>query len=386
MYPVMVGTIKDIRPVSETSERVQLRGVDDVDLLSTVSVRTPLYSTIPIDEAVGHILTDVGWTGGTNLDQASDYLRWWWADGHYIMDEIQELMDPSLGIFFIMADGTARLINRNRSHTPSITLTPADLLRGISRPQPWEVIRNVFNLTVYPRTEQATAELWRMGEVLLIPAGATTTVYGSFASGAATVPATGVISPVSTTDYLMNENATGTGASLTASLSVVATIYGSSVKLVLTNNAAVEGYVTLKIRGNPLIATPTTLVKEDAASIARYQRHEFTLGSTWLQALLDANNLSEMLIDQISHARSFPRLRIRGTPALQFAPELFDDIALNLPGDNIVGTYHLAEIEHEWTEPTGNITTSTFRFEPAFHTDSYWIFTTELGISSIFGF
>jgi hypothetical protein len=111
------------------------------------------------------------------------------------------------------------------------------------------------------------------------------------------------------------------------------------------------------------------------------------IDTLWQQQINIAEDIRDLALSLFAKARSFPRLKLIGNPAKQFAPDLMDHLALDFPTERITGVYQLAEIEHEWLEPTGNTVETRWRCEP-FHgvSDNYWIFTTQIGIDSYFGF
>lgn len=385
-YDVLTGYLSNIRPTGEAVERVQIDAEDGRDFLKRASSRTSLQTGIQIDQAIDQVLVDIDWPDGASLDAFSDTMAYWWAAGASAWYEINQLVDASLGKFFIAADGQAKYYSRLVNRSVRQTLTEDDIQLGVALRQPWEVIKNDISLLVKTRTLQATAELWRLGDKPLVEAGGSLTVWASFSYSNQSAPATNVISPVATTDYLMNSQADGGGSNLTANFSVAATIFGDAVKLVITNLGAVDGYVTLlKVRGDALTTQAVTMNSQDATSITRYKKRSLAIESNWLQSIDTATDLLSYILNFYKDALKFPVVTLRNQPVLQFGPDLFDFQALDFPSKDIDGNFVTGYIEHKWLERTGNLVETTFYFEPdPAATPGVWFFPAILD-SSTFG-
>ena len=393
IYPVLAGRIKDIQPVNETYDRITISGVDGLDNLQNVTVRTALQENIDLEDALDLILDGAGWGTGASyraIDATTDNLPYWWAAGGSAREEIEDLVWSAFGVFYISADGKATFIARNSTRVaPQIDISGADIRRGIARPQPWEVVRNVVEIFVNSRQVQATATLWDLKTTPQIAAGGSLALYAPYTYNGEEVPAKNVQQPTPTTEFLVNTVADGSGVNLTASCTATLTAYADTARIVVVNNSASTGFITLlKFRGDPIASMAEVVVAdEDAASIAIYDRRRMTIDTTWMQQINTAVDIRDLALDLYAKARSFPRFKLINNPAKQFAPDLMDHLALDFPEERISGIYQLAEIEHEWIEPTGNAVETRWRCEPFQGiVDSYWIFTTQIGIDSYFGF
>ncbi len=105
--------------------------------------------------------------------------------------------------------------------------------------------------------------------------GGSITIWGNYRDPnlqTSLVGGTAMVVPVATTDYTMNALADGTGADLTATFTVTATYFGASVKFVITNNGASDGFITkLQCRGKGLYDyAPETSVSDNASSQTTY--------------------------------------------------------------------------------------------------------------------
>lgn len=138
---------------------------------------------------------------------------------------------------------------------------------------------NRIETTVHPRVVDVlpTTVLFAIANALEIPAGETTQVIGQYriASVPDKIIRVGGLDlqpPAPVIDYLMNTLEDGSGADLTASLSVVASYGANGVAYRLTNTSGSTGFVTkLQARGRGIYDFRTLVsIEEDAALVAAH--------------------------------------------------------------------------------------------------------------------
>jgi hypothetical protein len=386
--PVFVGRVTDIQPYGSDRKKAVIKAEDGLRFLADADISVALSANIGIDDAIDSILTNASWpsTWPRNIESVTDVVPFWWAEGK-ALGEITNLSDSELGIFFHGADGTATYHSRHHSVDPTYTLTSADLLKDISYPQPWETQRNKIKITIHPRAAQASAALWTANTVSSLTPGDSITVWATYSYGSESpVPATSVISPVATTDYLMNAQADGLGANLTANLSVTMTDFGTTAKLVLTNTHATQtGYITLlKVRGSAVASTSEIKVIDSSGDADR----ALVMDLAWVQSANTASDFTNYLLGWLGTAKIFPTVVIEARPDLQFNFDIQDTVGLTIPTLQIDDDYKIGMIEHRWSIENGQATETTITFEPkaSFTPGSFWTFPTTLGTTSILGF
>lgn len=383
---IFTGWISVPRPTGNRGvERLTITGYDGMERLRKTRALTTLKTNRYVHEAVGDILTAVNWADGSSLDAFSDLMPYWWASDK-AAQEIEWLMDASLGRFLIAAGGQAKFYSRLRTRPVLAYITETDIQIGIDQPLPWETVRNDISLLITSLTAQSTGTVWQLGDKPLVVAGDSLELWGTFSYNGASCPAQNVIDPVVTTDYLMNSAADGSGTNLSADFTVTATIYADRIKLVVANGGATDGYITLlKVRGDALTSTVTELNRQDSASIAQYENLNLTIGNKCQQSVGIANDLLTLMLDMFSDIQIYPTVRLRSN-YLQFERDLFDYVNLSFPSKSISGNYVLAYIEHRWLEPTGQVVETTWGFEPPVGAASdYWVFPTRIGLTSKLG-
>lgn len=133
-------------------------------------------------------------------------------------------------------------------------------------------IINTVVVKIKPRKVVDTPKvMWTYPEVIEIDTGESVDVWASFTDPCPTTT-TGIILPVSTTDYLANAQEDGLGTNKTSALNISIVRFAQAAKLTLTNTDASTIYVTfLQVRGTPAeYNEEISLVIEDEESIAKY--------------------------------------------------------------------------------------------------------------------
>jgi len=157
---------------------------------------------------------------------------------------------------YILGDGTLRLEKRTARGTAAAPVATLDeTMHGLTVGRAKSDIINRVRATAHPRRidASATTVLYSLDSAPQIDAGGTLRIlsaYGDPANGNKKCGGMNMVTPVATTDYAMNTAADGSGADLTAVLSVTANFGSAGVQWVLENTGATTGYITnLQCRG-----------------------------------------------------------------------------------------------------------------------------------------
>lgn len=380
------GYIKDIRPISG-SDYVQITAVDKLQKYKDRDITLTLRDDITVSDAIEAILDGIS-DSNYSIDSVLDTISYYWVDKKRVMTAITEIVDASLGIFFVDAEGYAKYYGRDKNDVALLTIDQSEMLREIQVNQPWDVIRNNIDVVVNSRNLLSTDDIWTLGDIPEIAPGSSITIWAEYTSANEQVPAINVISPAATTDYTMNTAADGTGTDLTASFTVTASIFSQSAKLVITNGSASTGYVTLlKIRGDAVApANVTRLSYSDTASEVAYGSQYFTLDSPWLQNINIAQDILTNLEDFMADPRKYPIVQLQYRNDIQTEIDLFDRIDITIDSLGIEAPYRIGALREEWLSDNGQDILSTLTLEPIVNIISgdAWIFTTEIGITSRF--
>jgi hypothetical protein len=237
-----------------------------------------------------------------------------------VMSIWADLAKSELGIIVCKRDATdgQTLKFESRSARALVTTVVATLdntMHGLDFPGGRADILNVFRVKAYPRIITASIVIATIDAPFeqAIHPGETKTLFLDYTDPAqrdTKIGATNQIPPAATTDYTMNTAADGSGTNVTASFSVTATFFSSSVMLVVVNNGLSPGHIrTLKARGDGIFAlNPVTAEESDAASKAAYGANvasiEMLYQSNPLVASDAALYLKEVFKDPLANARA----------------------------------------------------------------------------------
>ena len=391
-YDVMAGRIWDIKPRSRGAGLVTLEGVDGWRYLADARVSTALQEGQTEAEILDLILDDVDWPTlwGRDIASGVDTIDYWWADSKSARSAIRELMGATFGTAALLGDGKFRYKSRHTVTSSIATLTESDYYRpSLYVAQPWEVVRNKITVHYYPRTLEAGVELWRAQDIPIIPAGGSLTLWASFSYDNESCPAKNVVTPVATTDYTANSKEDGTGTDMTSDISISMTAFSESAKLVISNSASQDAYMTfLRVRGDAVALLHAGKTEsEDSTSEGKYGVRQFSVDEKWLQDANTAWDFANYLRGGLSNPRPFLEMALRGQPSKQFGIDLEDKVHVTLSSRGIDDDFSVAHIEHRWLDHGGQVVETTLLLESRMEMDStYWRFPTTLGVSSRFAY
>lgn len=234
---------------------------------------------------------------------------------------------------------------------------------------------NYLTVTAYPsRTDTSDQILFTLSEPIPIASGQNVNLRGSYAnpSGGAPINGTSMITPVATTDYLVNTLQDGSGIDITADIIIGPTYYSASFWHQVYNSNANTGWITMfKCRGRGIYRdNPVSVVAEDATSAALYGEKTSSIDQTYNKTTLEG----EWIADSIVELNKEPRLEKR---ELTYCPSTSRELIyffLNIDVGWLVGvTDALANVD-TWSyvqnvsfvvSPGGAVKEATYAIKPA---------------------
>jgi hypothetical protein len=399
IYPRFRGTITNIVPMGYGEDaKVQLYASDGLEFLRNYPGRVDVQQNTTPDVAIGLILDAVQWHAkwGRSLDVSSDALRYWWASGNRIaMTEIEDLAQSFVGYFFVTAEGQARFVKRSSVSDAVASYEQGSLLKDIGNPQPYELLRNVVRLKVHPLILASTGVIWQLvGNTPSVAPGAANALqlFANYTYNNVNVSAINVITPVATTDFLVNTLADGSGTNLTGSCTVTKTDFGDTAKLVITNNSGSNGYITfLQIRGDAIYEPNTSDVTYPGDLSTVRSPRELVIDQPWQQDVNVAVDIANVLGAFFGGQHPIPNIKIDDRPALQYAADLFDICSLTSDYLGLNGeSFRVGGIEEQTDPQFENCQKVSTRFylEPYISADNYmqWDTNSVWDTSTVFGF
>jgi len=165
---------------------------------------------------------------------------------------------------------------------------------------------NRISVTAYPRkVDTSLVVLYSLGSPMEIGNGETKTFTGSYSDpvGGQGAGGYGMVTPVATTDYLLNTASDGSGTNLTSSALVSVTFGGNSASITVKNTSITAGYITFfQLRGYGVYTyAETELAIEDSSSINEYGYFERSFNQQYQGSLVngEAGVKTQLYLDRI---------------------------------------------------------------------------------------
>lgn len=357
---LITGRMVDFQPSSDGRgrKRMRVRLADATIQLQGVQTNIDIQTEIKTNEAIAAILDDIGWPWGSNLENAVETIPYWWVFGRSPFLEIHELTESELGQFFVAANGDATFQSRYHIDYAPLALNGGEIGPEIIERQPAETLRDKVVVKIHPRVVRATGTIWTLQDAPgSLAAGESVELWPEYSYDGQPAPAVNVLTPVASVDYDANENALGSGADLTANLSVSLTNFGAGGKLVVSNTGATGLYYWLQVRGDALDAPDT--VSKKAGSGDRV----FVLDLPWQQKVASGKDAADYLHEALSDpAKYYLTISVTGLPDKQFEKDLMDWIDLTIANRKISALFRISKIRHRAV--ARSLVQTTFWIEP----------------------
>lgn len=273
------------------------------------TVRVEMKTAILTGDAIAHVLTQAGWpVADRDLDTGQTTMDRWFSDEAEALTVLREIEETESGFIWEMVDGKIAFFDRHARLISPYTVSQAvwtDTAGGaigyypIRQEDPLREIFNVFEARVLLYTVGSIVTLWTLAEngaaSPLFTPGQVLDFWANYPNPDSATDAFGVnawTTPVVTTDFTANTAADGSGSNVSADFTVASSKFAKSMKVTLTNTGAVNAYLTmLQARGTPLtVSDPIRIITEDAASITKYGRRVYPLGTRFIPNTDDARN------------------------------------------------------------------------------------------------
>jgi len=372
-YPVLTGAITDIR-IMGNNETVEIVVEDGIEWLSSQAAnhQPPVATDRNADAIIGRLLNGSQWPviWGRDLGNGSDFYFYWWSEGGSAWDEIQKLLDSELATYCVKADGKFFYRPRQFAGTSVLSLTEDKLEKGIMVPVPWEFRKNIVKFTGNQVTRSADKIIWQSTSDIPIAPGASQSVTAEFSNP---------FLPTNHATITAFTQSGGAGTNVTSSITKTFQPFATdalSSEFILTNIGAVLAYVhTIDLYGLELTTTAISGSASGAGSTT--SPRSFGMDLTWNQTPNALTDFASQMLAFLNTTQPFPIISIDNRPDIQFIPDLFDIVTVDLSTLGINSIYRVGGIRHEWTSETGKATTTTFNLEPYRAYTGYWLFDSD---------
>jgi hypothetical protein len=300
--------------------------------------------------------------------------------------EFHRLAVSELGLIYVRRTGELVYEARStRIGTPTASVTLADTMHGLEVAEVSADVLNRVQITVHPRVvdSAATTVLFATANPIAIAAGETKVIMGPYRTpsmpGVTTrVGGVDMVTPVATTDYLMNSLSDGTGTNLTTSLTVTANYGANGVRLVLASTAAEPAYITfLQCRGKGIYDFRTEVLRaQNDGAVASDGVNALTLDMVYQQDPNVGKSLADYLLagygdlDGTRVKRVMMLPDAAGMPANLLTKDISDRAAVSETITGATGEYYINGVKHEFQNRT--LPAVTWWLSPA-SAQAYWI-------------
>lgn len=392
-------------PLQYSTRRTEVTVLDWMDYAAQFPIKLQAMQTDKrIDEVVGTIVglmpiaplnTDYG-TGQETFSYVFDTV----GNNTRAMAEFQKIAMSEFGYITVEHDAvygeTLTVESRYGRVGLSNIGTISDAMTEIET-QYGANYANKIKVTSYPRKidAAATTVLAKLQKIINLSSGDSTTIYQKFrdpVGGSQKVAGTDMVSPVATTDYVMNAQADGLGADLTAYLSVTATYGAEGVSWALSNTGAADGYVTLlQARGKGIYTFDESVsISDDAAEISAFGEVEVVIDQKYQDNPLSAESVSKYWKNRLVVRRNdvnsvtFVPNKNEALMCLFMCAYIGRQFNLSETVTDVDGNYFINGIEYEII--AGGIITCTL-YPLQSSGENYWTLGySELGVSTILGY
>lgn len=397
-YAVFTGHLYDIRPIQDAqSKRVQMVLRDGWQWLKDRTVRLAAQTTYRTDQAITALAAAANYPFDSSIVVGNDKIPFWWASNHDAMSEMQSVVDSEFGILFIQGDGTLTFYPRaeQRKLSPSYHEISGTKLNDLILGQPWDVLRNVIQIRVYPTEVRTKQVLWKSQSPIKVRSGKTITLIAKYnlrtsqdETGLATNVAVGALDidqPVKSTDIIVTANEDGSGADESVGLAVAVTNKGEEAQIVITNNKQVTLWISrLQLRGKTIIKNNAVTVETDNSGSD--PERSFVLDVPWQQDVDKAQLYADYLASYMTNPRAAITVRTYIAGAEIQCKELFTDVLLNVSAVGVQERYRICGNEQNWSAQSPNLLNTLLHLEPRDTNDYIVLDTYQVGGAEVLAY
>jgi hypothetical protein len=370
----------DIRPIAT---EYNIGQITFPTVFDTVTYRTTAmgeFNKLVLSE-LSYIYVKRSGTFGEKLVVEDRYTR----DGTRTIVKIPSYyitLNTELDFILTTEDGDHLFVEGGQDLHIDSTMTSVELRYG-------ENLINRLGAKVYPRGFDSSPQiLFRLNAPLYIADGVPITnlkgTYRDPTGVAQRVNGKDMLAPVSGTDYKMTQNEDGSGANLTASLTVTP-VYGTESVIYTLSAVGDSGWITiLQAKGTGIyLYDPVEYIAENAASQRAYGYREKTIEMKYQDSVSSAIDTVNVLIAQ----NLSPRMNMNSISMLANTSEYLtmafvtadigDLIVVTDSMTGITGMYYINNVS--FTLKQGGLVYFTWGLVEALTIDnSYWILDTSL--------
>lgn len=360
-YAIFKGrTVNFTLDLDRANRTVLVEAEDSINRLANAYATTSLFTNTNAQSLFTALMSLSAVNSFAVDDTIRDTISFSWYEDEQIASAVGQLAEFGNYIGYEDGAGTFRLKHRNwrQGETSVATYTGSAGFHSFAVALSQESILNKIKISGQPRRQSTDVNTvaW-LQEAVSIPGSSSTGFWLSYvdpAEPSVNAPAVNLVTPVRSSDWLLNESQSGDGTDRTATGSLQITLFGGAAVCSLFNGSPNLVYVTkFQIRGNSVQLRPELAAQsEDSSSQALYGKREFVLANNLLSNQEYVKNYADYLLT----------LRLNPQPDIRFElKNQFPDVLLREVGDVVSLIESLSAVNSQWqiTTMTHNIALNT---------------------------
>jgi hypothetical protein len=372
IYNIMLGDISDVIP-DIINKTAVITGNDRLNSLNNQFLYSGLRMGWSTSVNLEAILTTLGWADGSDIDAGGTAIPFWWSavDDATALDDIQYMADAELSTLFIANDGKLKYYLVDKAQVAVETITDADILKDIELALPWENVKNDIRITYCPRGLTAgSVDVWELGDNMYLESLTSIDIYTTHEYGGELAPCYGdIVFGTKVANALATDDPGYPGADMSAFLTATLNLPQDTLsrKVTLSNTHPTDGLYITSLKAQGRIAqhySKSSYRLLNDASVALCGPRIMSIDNIFVQSIYQAVNVANDLAGVLTNPAKISRIRFVNSYALQFTPDLFDVVYLNITDPTITSSFRVGAISHEWLDGSGNTVLTTMRLEP----------------------
>tara|TARA_Y100000310_G_scaffold71156_1_gene66994 strand:- start:28 stop:1575 length:1548 start_codon:yes stop_codon:yes gene_type:complete len=401
--PHFVGFLDSLEPIPDIHGRnvAELVAIGPLAYLNEKEVQLAMATSKATGTAIGDILDDTGWpSGDRTLDTGQTTMDRFWVDRQKTIAALRLVEETEGGFIYEGKDGKivfqdrhARLKSPHTTSQATFSDASGAARSYMAMPQldPFAFIFNEFEATIQTYTVASIATLWTLSESgssspKLAPGESRDfwAVHPTPDSATNVIAVDAWTTPAENTDYEANSASDGNGTDHSADLTVTVSKFSESMKISITNGAAVAVFITLlQARGTAVTRDdPVKMISEDTTSQTAYGERTFPSRSRFIPNTTEGKDWADFNLSIYKDPIPLLRMRVNGNRDHNNLVEVLtrdigDRVTIVATGDAGLGInedffieseHHLVdENRHHWAEWT---------LSPADGYSNFWILDT----------
>lgn len=339
------------------------------DRIKDTRIRT-ITTSLFVDTNVQSIFTTVlseASVSSFSVSGMSDIIPFAWFRDRSADAAIQELIESGFHFAYVDASGIFQIKDRYEDQLSSVVASFSEFY-GLGYALADDDVFNSARMSSQPR-KQATSPNTVAFTVSPITVAASDSVtfwltYNDPVTGDSE-PATALVTPVNSSDYLMNDLSDGSGGDLTATASASVTLFGDAAQTTVFNGAGVTGYLTkFQIRGTLVPRSPRLAAdSDDSSSQAVYGKRDYTLTNDLLGTFGFIQDYANFLIDRQKNPNADISVTVRNDFPTILGIDLLSKIHITNSLTGVASNHIVNFVEHAVELSQGTVHQLTVRLD-----------------------